>query len=63
LIGLLDDPQYHALSEGTVRGDTIIFTVATVHTKFTGTVPGDEIKLTRDRGDEQTLQFIAKRSR
>lgn len=52
------------ISEGTIDGDNISFTVATDQFKVVhkGTVSGDEMKLTADMGD-QKFQMTAKREK
>lgn len=59
-----------AITDGTVKGDAIAFTVvanmqgAEVKILYKGTVTGEEIKFTRQRegGDQPPAEFVAKKA-
>jgi hypothetical protein len=57
------------ISDGKISGDNISFTVVrefggnSVKMNFTGTVAGDEIKMKREGGQGQPVEFVAKRAK
>ncbi len=57
------------ISEGKISGDTISFVVVRemggnqIKQSFTGTVAGEEIKMKREGGQGQPIEFVAKRAK
>jgi hypothetical protein len=66
LTGTMTGPQGEVqLQEGKVTGDKISFSTAGGNAKilFTGTVAGDEIKMSRQREGGQSREFTLKRAK
>ncbi|MGH9719851.1 MAG: hypothetical protein ACRD8O_06535 [Bryobacteraceae bacterium] len=66
LTGTMTSPQGEAaLQEGKVAGDKISFSMTGGNAKilFTGTVAGDEIKMTRTREGGEGREFTLKRAK